>query len=97
MQAHASTQYRRNPGMAVYPFEFHQRSEPGWRRPRFPSSAQIEHAEAPARRRDQCPRCTTVAAAPLVSAPQPGGDIAHHWKCEACEFHWDTCFRPLLV
>ena len=94
MPALSSIQDRRNPGIIVHVFE---RSEQRWHGRRFSSSGQIEHAETPARRRDQCPRCCTMAAAPLLSSHQPGGDIAHHWKCESCECDWDTFFRPLLV
>jgi hypothetical protein len=82
--------------MVVYPLEFHRRSEQKWRR-NAAASVQIEHAETPTRRSDQCPRCCILAAAPLVSVHRPGGDIAHHWKCKTCEFDWDTIFRPLLV
>jgi hypothetical protein len=38
-----------------------------------------------------------LAVGPLVSVSMPGGDIKHHWRCKACEFDWDTIFRPLLV
>jgi hypothetical protein len=82
--------------MVVYPLEFHRRPEHKWRR-KAASSIQIEPAETPARRSDQCPRCCILAPGPLVSVHQPGGIIAHHWKCGACEFGWDTSFRPLLV
>ena len=51
----------------------------------------------PTARRDQCPRCRTLAAGPRVSSYQPGGVIAHHWQCECCNSGWDTFFQPLLV
>src|SRR3979409_2129503 len=82
--------------MVVYPLEFHRRSEQKWRR-KAASSVQIEHAETPTRRSDQCPRCCILAVTPLVSVHRPGGDIAHHWKCKNCEFDWDTIFRRLFV
>jgi hypothetical protein len=75
--------------MAVYPVEFHRRTERKWPR-NAASSVQI-------RRADQCPHCCILAAGPLVSVHLPGGDIKHHWRCKACEFDWDTIFRPLLV
>ena len=80
--------------MVVSPLEFHRRPEQKWRRK---SSVQIERAETPTKRSDQCPRCCILAAEPLVSVHRPGGDIAHHWKCKNREFDWDTIFRPLLV
>ena len=56
-----------------------------------------QHADAPARRRDQCPRCRAFVPGPIVSAYQTGGVVAHHWKCECCDSAWDTFFQPLLV
>jgi hypothetical protein len=80
--------------MAVHPIEFHRRTERKWRRNASPS-VQIERAERPTTRTDQCPRCCILAAEPFVSAHGPGGVVAHHWRCKACEFDWDTVFRPL--
>jgi hypothetical protein len=82
--------------MAVYPVEFHRHAERKWHR-RAAYSVQIECAESPRRRADQCPRCCVLAAGPLVSVHLPGDGIKHHWRCKACEFDWDTIFRPLLV
>jgi hypothetical protein len=82
--------------MIVYPLAFHRHPAQKWRR-KAASSLQIESAETPPRRSDQCPRCCNLAAAPFVSVHQPGGSIAHHWKCKTCEFDWSTIFRPLLV
>jgi formate dehydrogenase maturation protein FdhE len=82
--------------MIVYPLAFHRHPAQKWRR-KAVSSSQIEPAETPARRSDQCPRCGNLAAAPFVSVHQPGSGIAHHWKCKICEFDWSTIFRPLLV
>jgi hypothetical protein len=81
--------------MVVYPLAFHRRSEQKWRR-KAVSSLQVEPAETPTRRSDQCPRCCILAAGPLVSVHRPRG-IAHHWQCKTCEFDWDTFFRPSLV
>jgi hypothetical protein len=81
--------------MVVYPLAFHRHPAQKWRR-KAASSLQIEPAETPTRRSDQCPRCCNLAAAPFVSVHQPRG-IAHHWKCKTCEFDWDTSYRPLLV
>jgi hypothetical protein len=82
--------------MARYPVEFNRHIEQKPHR-RGAFSVQIERAEPPRRREDQCPRCCILAAAPLVSVSLPGGDIKHHWRCKVCEFDWDTIFRPLLV
>jgi hypothetical protein len=96
MNALASTEYRHNSETAVHPIECHRRSKPQWRGRRPASSPQAD-PESPPGRRDQCPRCGTIAAGPILSAPQPGGVIAHHWTCESCKAGWDTFFRPLLV
>jgi hypothetical protein len=82
--------------MARYPVEFHRHIEQKLHR-RAAFSVQIERAEPARRREDQCPRCCILAPGPLVSVSLPGGDIKHHWRCKACEFDWDTIFRPLLV
>jgi hypothetical protein len=83
--------------MVVYPLEFHRRAEQKWHRRRVSPPNKIEDGETSTRRSDQCPRCCILASGPLVSVHRPGGLIAHHWKCKACEFEWDTTFRPLLV
>jgi hypothetical protein len=93
MHALTSTQQPRSSDLGSHAFE---RVGQPWRGRRFSSFGQLEQTETRARR-DQCPRCRTVAAAPVMSAPQGGGAITHHWQCEACEFDWDTTFRPLLV
>jgi hypothetical protein len=72
-------------------------SPPQWDRCRVRSFAPIDRAEAPASRRDQCPRCFATAAAPIVSTYQSGGVIAHQWQCECCDAEWATSFQPLLV
>jgi hypothetical protein len=86
---------RKDPVMVVYPLAFHRRSERKWRR-KADSSFQIESAETPPRRSDQCPRCCILAAGPLVSVHRPRG-IAYHWQCKTCECDWDTFYRPSLV
>jgi hypothetical protein len=73
-----------------------ERAAQPWRGRRFSSFGELEQAESRARR-DQCPRCRTVAAGPLASSPQGAGAVTHHWQCEACELVWDTTFRALLV
>jgi hypothetical protein len=83
--------------MVVYPLDFQRRAEQKWHRRRVSLSKKMEDAEIATRRSNQCPRCCILAAGPLVSVHRPGGDIGHHWKCNTCEFEWDTIFRPLLV
>lgn len=93
MHALTSTQQPRNSELGRHAFE---RAGQPWRGRRFSSFGELEQAEGQARR-DQCPRCGTVAAGPLASSHQGAGAITHHWQCEACELDWDTTFRALLV
>jgi hypothetical protein len=32
----------------------------------------------------QCPLCTDVMVAPFMSEFVEGGEIRHHWACDAC-------------
>jgi len=32
----------------------------------------------------RCPRCGDVMVAPLMSEFVEGGEIRHHWECDAC-------------
>jgi len=93
MPALTSTQLSRNSEPGLHAFE---RAGQPWRGRRFSSFGELEQAENRARR-DQCPRCRTVAAGPLASSHQGAGAITHHWQCEACELDWGTTFRALLV
>jgi hypothetical protein len=92
MHTLTSTQLSRS-SRGLHAFE---RAGQPWRGRRFSSFGELEQAENRTRR-DQCPRCRTVAAGPLASSHQGAGTITHHWQCEACDLDWDTTFRALLV
>jgi hypothetical protein len=93
MHALTSTQHLRSSELSFHAFE---RVGQSWRGRRSSSFGQVDRTGTPARR-DQCPQCGSIAAAPLASSHQGGGAITHHWQCEACALAWDTSFQPLLV
>lgn len=40
----------------------------------------------------QCPHCSELMIAPLMSEFVQGGEIRHHWECDACG---DTSFSSI--
>ena len=37
-----------------------------------------------------CPHCGDLMVAPIVSEFVDGGEIRHHWECDACGLHSTT-------